>query len=488
MRKLLSFVSIFALFLLSGACAVNPVTGEQDLVLLTEDDEIALGRKANAEVLKQYAVYDNPALQNYVQEIGQRLANNSHRSNLVYRFTVLDSKEVNAFALPGGYIYITRGLMAYLRSEAELAAVLGHEIGHVTARHSVRQYSAQQLTGIGLALGSILIPGMDQSTNQLAEMFGVALLRGYGREHELEADRLGAEYLARTNYNPQAMLDVIGVLKDQEVFESEVAQAEGREPRTYHGVFSTHPDNDTRLQEVVATASALANNSGTGFVGREEYLTYTDGLVYGDSPREGIQRGQNFYHEDLGFAMTFPANWNVTNLPDRVMLTSPGGMAQIQIGAEDINRKLSPRQFMIDRLGLTNLTNESYLNINGLDAHTGVSVIRTSYGQRPTRFNVVYHRQKAYIIAGMTKDANQLVNFDAAIIEVAKSFRDLSEAERALAKPLRIKVIEADSNTRFSSLAADSPLENHVESHLRLLNGRYSGGEPAAGELIKIIE
>ncbi|MCZ6802367.1 MAG: M48 family metalloprotease [Proteobacteria bacterium] len=168
---------LYLLFLLLiSSCAVNPVTGKQDLVLLTENDEIALGRKTHLEVLKQYSIYENPALQKYVKNVGTKLASKSHRSNLIYRFTVLDSKEINAFALPGGYLYITRGLMAYLRSEAELAAVLGHEIGHVTARHSVQQYSANQLTNIGLALGSIFIPGMNQASNQLAQLFGVALI------------------------------------------------------------------------------------------------------------------------------------------------------------------------------------------------------------------------------------------------------------------------------------------------------------------------
>lgn len=183
----LYLLPLFAL----GGCAVNPVTGGQDLVLISEQDEIELGKQSHRQVLQQYPVYDDPVLQDYVQEIGEKLAANSHRSNLDYRFTVLDSKEVNAFALPGGYIYITRGLMAYLQSEAELAAVLGHEIGHVTARHSVRQHSASQLANIGAVLGTVLFPNMNQATNQLVQTFGVALLRGYGREHELEADRLG---------------------------------------------------------------------------------------------------------------------------------------------------------------------------------------------------------------------------------------------------------------------------------------------------------
>ena len=486
-RYLLPATLLFFLFL--GGCAVNPVSGKQDLVLLSEQDEIALGRQTNQEVLKEYSVYDeNPALQKYVQEVGNKLAANSHRSNLIYRFTVLDSKEVNAFALPGGYIYITRGLLAYLKSEAELAAVLGHEIGHVTARHSVRQYSATQLANIGITLGAIFIPGMNQATNQLAQMFGAALLRGYGREHELEADRLGAEYLARTNYNPNAMLDVIGVLKDQEVFETEVAKTEGREPRIYHGVFATHPDNDTRLQEVVQTAQTLTTQGKINYVGYEEYMSLMDGLIYEDSPHEGILRGHKFFHEELGFAMSFPKNWSVRNQPDRILLTSPGGGALIQINAEDINKKISPRDFMIQRLGLSNLTDESAIKINGLDAHTGISVINTSAGQRPVRFTVIYLEQRAYIIAGMTENPNELSKYDNEITKTARSFHALTENEKVLAKPLRLKVVQAQPDTRFSILASQSPIEVNAESKLRLLNARYPDGEPQSGELLKIVQ
>ena len=476
------------LFLSLSSCAVNPVTGEQDLVLMSEEQEVALGRQYHQEVLQEYRVYDNPVLQDYVQRIGNKLAAKSHRSNLVYRFTLLDSKEVNAFALPGGYIYITRGIMAYLKSEAELAAVLGHEIGHVTARHSVRQYSAQQLTSLGVVLGSIFIPGMNEAGGQLMQTFGAAILRGYGREHELEADRLGAEYLARTDYNPQAMIDVISVLKDQEVFETERAKAEGREPRYYHGVFASHPDNDTRLHEVVGTAQILANRDKAYYVGKEEYLQLLDGLIYGDSPQEGITRGNDFYHDGLNIALTLPEKWNVTNLPDRLLATAPGGAAVIQIGVEDLNKIMSPRQFMIERLGLTNLGNEAALKINGLDAHTGISLVNTGIGRRPTRFTVIYFNNRAYIIAGMTRDANQLSTYDDAFTATARSFHEMTPEERALAQPLHLTVVQAKADTRFATLAKESPLEVYAESQLRLLNGKYPQGEPQAGELLKLIE
>ena len=475
-------------FLQISSCAVNPVTGQQDLVLMSESDELALGRKTNAEVLKQYTIYDNPALQSYVQTVGEKLAAKSHRSNLIYRFTVLDSKDVNAFALPGGYIYITRGLMAYLNSEAELAAVLGHEVGHVTARHSVRQYSATQLANIGAVLTSIFVPGMTQASNQLVQFAGGALLRGYGRTHELEADKLGAEYLARTNYNPEAMLDVIRVLKNQEVFETEQAKTEGREPRIYHGVFATHPDNDTRLQEVIATAKSLSVAGSSNFVGKDEYMSLIDSLVFGDSPREGILRGTHFFHEGLGFSMRFPEKWNVTNLPDRILLTAAAGAAMIQISAEELNKKLSPRDFMIQRLGLNNLENEQPLTINGLNAHTGISLINTTQGSVATRFTLIYFEQRAYIIAGMAKPPNSLSEYDRTIVDTAKSFHALTTDEKILAKPLRLKIIRTKRETRFKDLAKDSPLENNAESQLRLLNGKYPAGEAAEGSWLKVVK
>lgn len=478
---LLLFISIYF-----GGCAVNPATGSQDLVLMSEQSEIALGRNTHKEILQQYSVYDNPELQAYVSSVGEKLAKNSHRNNLIYRFTVLDSKDVNAFALPGGYIYITRGLMAYLNSEAELAAVLGHEIGHVTARHSVRQYSATQLAGIGTALGSIFIPGMNQAGTQLMQVLGSALLRGYGREHELEADKLGAEYVARTNYSADSMLEVIGVLKNQEVFENQRAKEEGRESRIYHGVFSTHPDNDTRLQEVVAYAKQYQNKAGT-IKGDEPYLAMIDGLLFGDNPQQGISRGNNFYHVPLNFSLVFPKNWNLTNLPEKLVITAPQGLASQQMLLQDINKKISPREFMLERLGLKDLQNDAQLSIDGLPAHTGIATINTEAGQRPGRFTVIYHNNQAYILVGLTKDPNALSKFDTAFINTAKSFHRMTDNERALAQPLRLKIVKSTPDSDFKSLASLSPLEKYQEEQLRLLNGLYPTGDARTKSLLKII-
>lgn len=486
--KQLLLLSVCILQLAGTGCAVNPVTGQQDIVLMSEQEEIALGRKSNQQVLQQYTAYDDPALQAYVQEVGRKLAAKSHRSDLVYRFTVLDSKDVNAFALPGGYIYITRGLMSYLNSEAELAAVLGHEIGHVTARHSVRQYSAAQLANIGATLGAIFIPGMNtQASNTLVQLFGTALLRGYGRDHELEADQLGAEYLARNGYEPRAMLDVIRVLKNQELFETRVAKAEGREPNIYHGLFSTHPDNDTRLQEVIAHADQY-RDPALNFTGREVYLDKINGMVFGESTKEGILRGRNFYHADLGFSLQMPRDWNVTNRPDQLLVTAPAGAAVLQVGVEDINKRVTPREFMLTRLGLKKLSNDQPLKIHGLEAHTGLAPINTSFGSRTARFTVIYFNDRAYIIAGISKDPAAAAQYDQDFQDTAQSFHAMTDNERTLAQPLLLKTIQAGDNASFAALASSSPLETFPEEQLRLINAMFPQGEPHSGSIIKVVE
>lgn len=474
--------TLLVLLLLISGCATNPVTGEQDLVLMSEQEEIALGRQTHQEVLQQYKVYEDPDLQAYVQSVGEQLAAKSHRSDLIYRFTVLDSKEVNAFALPGGYIYITRGLMAYLNSEAELAAVLGHEIGHVTARHSVRQYSAAQAANVGLIIGSILT-GVGQTGAQLGQIFGTVLLRGYGREHELEADQLGAEYLARSNYDPQAMMEVIRVLKNQEELEKKVAKAEGREPNIYHGLFATHPDNDTRLKETIASAEKHKSSAAT-LTGRETYLHKIDGMIFGDSPYEGIVRGRNFYHPDLGIAMQLPAGWHVRNLPTQLLAISPEGKATLQVEVMDINKRISPKEFIATRLNIKELGSGTALTIHGNEAYTGIATINN----KPVRVTVIYLDTRAYIFGGLCKDCKLFAKFDTQFLDTAKSFHRMTAGEQEVAKPLRIHIVQAEAGTTYSQLAKNSPLKNFPEEQLRLINDMFPTGQPQTGALLKLLQ
>ncbi|MBL4673159.1 MAG: M48 family metalloprotease, partial [Arenicella sp.] len=234
----IKLLAISCLLLVLQACATNPVTGRPELAM-SEAWEKNAGAQYHQEILKQYQVYDDPELQQYINDIGQRLAKKSHRPDLPFTFTLLDSPDVNAFALPGGYVYVTRGIMAYMNKESHLAGVIGHEIGHVTGRHGAQRAAQQQVTQI--ASVAVAIGTGSGELLQASQMLGGALMSGYGRKQELQSDELGAEYIAQNNYNPEDMIDVIGILKNQELFAKQRAKEEGVEVQGYHGLFSTHP-------------------------------------------------------------------------------------------------------------------------------------------------------------------------------------------------------------------------------------------------------
>jgi predicted Zn-dependent protease len=464
-----------ALSLLAG-CAQNPVTGQNDFVMMSESQEIAVGRQADEQVKKQYQVFESKALQDYVNRVGQRLAKQSHRPGLHYRFTVLDSAEINAFALPGGYVYITRGIMAYLNSEAELAAVVGHEIGHVTARHGVRQQSAAQAANIGLTIASIFVPQINTNLGQnLANLMGGALLSGYGREQELEADRLGAQYLARADYDPQAIISVLRVLKNQELKDIELAKQEGREPRRYSGLFATHPDNDTRLKEVVGEADKLAPTKP--FEGRSEYLAATDGLVFNDNTEQGVVRNNRFYHGELGIALQLPETWQVHNLPDALVAVSPGGEAMLQMKM-DQNPRGTPVEYARRMVGSS--ANVQRIDLDGLSAAT--------FELPNVMGGVIYHNKYAYILQAQAKASGGLNAHRNDIFNTVRSFHALTAEERKLVRPLSIRIITARQGDTYARLAHNSPLGKSAESYLRLINAQYPDGEPQAGQRIKIVE
>ena len=463
-------------------CATNPVTGNPNFVTMSESQEVSTGRNEDKKVREQYGIYDNPVLQRYVNDIGQRLAKASHRAGLQYQFLVVDSPQVNAFALPGGYIYITRGLLAYLNSEAELAAVLGHEIGHVTARHSVQQLSAATAANVGASVLQIFVPQIRNSgADLLINTLGGALLSGYGREHELEADRLGAEYLARTGYDPQAMIKVVGVLKNQELFDAEVAKAEGREARAYHGLFASHPDNDTRLQEVVREAAKFKSTENR--INREEFLRSMEGMVFADSPAQGILRNNTFYHPDLGLTLNFPAGWRVQNSAQNVAAASPDNNALIDLRSAG-RAEGSPTDVLRKMLKLGTGSTVTPQTLGGLQS----AVTEATLSGKPTRIAIVFLGTSAYSIGTQSKNAAADRQHRVAMDTAMNSFHAMTAQERALAKPLRLRVITAQAGQTFAALARTSPLGRFAENHLRVINGLYPSGEPVAGQSLKIVE
>ena len=471
-----------------GSCATNPATGGTDVVLMSEAKELEIGRQMHPKIVQQYGRYADEQLQAYVSEVGQRIAARSHRPNLEYTFTVLDSEDVNAFALPGGYVYVTRGLLAYLNSEAELSAVLGHEVGHITARHAVRQQTGATAAGVGATLIGILTGSGDLA--QVANLAGTALVKGYGRDMELEADALGAEYLNRIGFQPAAMIDVVRLLKNQELLELQAAREEGRAPRVYHGVFSTHPDNDTRLREAIASAGKVAADGAPRAAGRDTYLTRIDGLPLGPSGEQGIVRGNRFYHGAMGFTMAFPSGWIIQNQPQKLIGAPPQKDALLQVMVQAPAPGMGPREMLLQGLRNVPLVDPQPLEVNGLPGYTAIARdIQLPWGNRgPARYAVVFMNNLGYVFMGAARTGSALSAQDPLMMSSIKTFRRLKDRELELAEPRRIKVVQAAPGTTIASLARGSPIPKHPAETLRILNDLYPAGEPRPGEPLKVVK
>lgn len=467
-----------------GGCAVNPATGNPEMVMMSENDELSLGRELNKRILAQIPAYEDDALQAYVQAVGDKVAAASHRPELYYRFTVLDRPEINAFALPGGYIYIFRGLLAFLNSEAELAAVLGHEIAHVTARHAVRQHRNQLLAQILATAVSIEAGGQ---VADLSQLLGAAIIHGYGRGLELEADGFGAEYLAASGYDHEAMLKVVDVLKYQEEFEKEKAEAEGRDPNIYHGVFSTHPENDDRLQTVVKAAAKL-RKSEDARIGQDDYYGHIDGLTFGFGRKDGIQRGESFYHEKLDFAFKLPEGWRLQNEPSRLVLYASEGIARAQVTAHDLNKRIEPKAFAEERLKIKGLKDTRTQKINGLEIFTGRFPESALLSQRHIHLAIVYIKDQAIVFQAVNKKNDRDYDLAPPFKALVNSIHRMTDAEREIARPLKLRIQTAKDSTTFEKLASNSPLEQDAVSILRLLNHHYPDANPQPGERLKIVE
>ena len=306
---------------LAAACATNPVTGKRELALISESQEIAMGREADKQVAAAYGLYPDEGLQQYIQALGTRIAAKTERPNLPWTFRVVDDAAVNAFAIPGGFIYVTRGIMTHLNSEAELVTILGHEIAHVTARHSVNQMSKQQLAQIGLVAGMVLSPRVAQFGNLAQAGLGLMFLQ-FSRSDESQSDQLGFRYMMAAGYDPREMADVFKMLDG-------VSQqaGSGRLPQW----LSSHPNPENR-QEWAARAAASAGRDPSALtVNREGYLRRLVGMVFGENPREGVFEESVFRHPDMAFRMAFPFGWKGSNQKQAVGAVSPNEDAIVML-------------------------------------------------------------------------------------------------------------------------------------------------------------
>ncbi len=484
-----------ALVMGCGSTVVNPVTGQAERTVMSESAELAEGQKQHQQVLQEYGAYANPAVQAYVSSLGQRLAAQSHRTALEWHFTVLDSPEINAFALPGGYVYVTRGIMAYMDNEAELAGVMGHEIGHVTARHGAQRATRQQTAGLGVlaatVLGAVLesqgVSGAGQMAGQVSQTVAAGYIASYGREQELQADSLGAEYLSRTHYDPRRMIDVINVLKNQERFAADQAQAEGRPAPAQGTWLASHPSNDQRLQTITELASQYKDQGSYSDEGRTRYLKILQGMGFGDSPSQGLVRGRNFYHEALGFALTAPVGWQVQNSQDHLGLINAAGDTALVVSLVPPQAGQTHAEVLRNVLKPTQGRTEAVV-INGLQATRFTGARQNAQGQVQAleATAVSGPGNRVYLLQSSAKDAAAMQRARASLREAEGSFRALTAQDRSAARPWGIKIVPYPKGG-FAELARNSPIAN-PEKQLRLINGYYAGGEPKPGQLVKMVE
>ena len=466
-----------ALALTTAGCTVNPATGSPTVVFSSSSGERETGQEMHDKFIAEGAAYDDPELQAYVNKIGQRLVAHSDMPNLEFTFTVLDAPEINAFATPGGFIYINRGLLAYLNSEAELAGVLGHEIAHVTARHHGRRKTAG-VTSQVLSTTAYVLTG-SSAVYEASNMYGAEVISGYGRDMELEADGLGAEYMYKAGYEPEALLDVIGVLKNQEQFMRVKAREAGKTGTTYHGLYATHPRNDKRLQTVIRAANEL--DDGTYIESPElpgEFRQVTDGVVWGESV-EGQRADDRYYHNKLGFTFEQPEGWAVTSNAQAVVAAAPDNSVKLTVTLRRKNPDATP-QAVLEGSARGELSSGEPLQQSGLDGYTAIA----SGNGSTKRLATIDMGNLTYLFVG---EATDFAADDGQLLTMIQSFRPMHPKEKSSSDGRYVRYIQVPRGADVASLAASVRVDD-AESYLRLINDFYPRGEPRTGDWIKVIQ
>ena len=465
------------------SCAINPVTGKRQLALFSEAQEIEMGRSYDPGVIATFGLYQNDQLLSFIKSKGDEMGKLSHRPNLQYHFRILDSPVVNAFAVPGGYIYLTRGILAQFSSEAELMGVLGHEMGHITARHTVVQQSKQQL-GQLLLIGGMIASEHFRNFADYAMQGMELLFLKFSRDNEREADRLGVEYASRIGYDAQKMADFFNVLEKMNM-------------NSDHGgiptFFSTHPNPEDRQVSVSKQSAEWKEKLGNDewLVNEDSYLRRIDGIVYGEDPRQGYVDGNIFYHPELKFRFPVPATWMLENSPLQVQMGPKDGSALMIFMLAEQASAAEAAQAAMEQLNL-NLLESKRTTVSGLPA---VAVISEQVSQnqqtgqqqaiRVMSYFIEYDG-RVYIFHGVTSGAE--FNSYARLFESTMAgFSRLTEASRLNVQPKRIKVVQVQQNSTMADALRSYGVAQGQMNELALLNNVELNQQLPKGKLIKII-
>lgn len=482
--RLLTVVALFSL----AACSRNPVTGKRELILMSTEQEIALGQQSHPSIVATMGLYEDKNLQNFISEKGKAMAKISHRPDLPYQFYIVDSPVVNAFAVPGGYVYFTRGIMAHFNNEAEFAGVLGHEIGHITARHSARQQSSQLLTQVGLIGGAILAPEVvGQNIEALQQGLGLLMLR-YSRDHESESDGIGVEYSSKIGYDAQRMASFFGTLK----------RLSDNSGQVIPEFMATHPDPGNRMSRVQKLAQEYqTKNPGNYQVNRDAYLRMIDGMVYGEDPKQGFVENNVFYHPVLKFQFPVPRGWQHQNSPQQFqMAPEKGNSAMILMLAEGSSLQ-DAAQKMVQQLNLKVLEN-AQTTINGNPALVIVSQQQPQQQQgQPQQQQsaqntlqlgtwLIQYNGAVYALHGLSTAAQFNGNFPT-FQSVAQNFRAVTDPGIINRKPERIQVKAAPRDGSFRDIMTSLGMDANRVGELGVINSLKTDDRVTRGTMMKVI-
>ncbi|MBF9255135.1 M48 family metalloprotease [Pontibacter sp. 172403-2] len=485
MRKHTFNLFLISVFLLFNSCATNPVTGGRDFILVSEEQEIAMGREADPQIVAQFGLYEDPELQKFIQEKGQQMAAISHRPNIKYEFKILDSPVINAFAVPGGYVYFTRGIMAYFNNEAQFAGVLGHEIGHIAARHSAQQQSKAVLAQVGLIAGMVISPEFAQFADAASQGVSLLFLK-FGRDDERESDLLGVEYSTKIGYDATEMADFFLTLQRQQ-------EQSGAAP--IPDFLSTHPNPGDRYVRVheLAAEWKLKENVTKAEINRNDYLRMIDGIIYGEDPKQGFVENNVFYHPVLKFQFQIPPTWSHMNSPQQVQLAPKDGKAVMILTLAPGETLEAAAQQMLQQYKLQPVDSKS-VTVNGLPALAIVADQQPEQQQgqqqqQPAVRTLTYLIQyggNIYSVMGITSAAD----FDAyfqTFSNTMQSFKSLTDPAKLnkQAERVQIKTIQ-QSGTLAQALKTFKVPDARMEE-LAILNGMELTDKVEKGMLIKVI-
>lgn len=473
-----------------GACEANPATGRQSFTaFMSPQEEIRVGREEHPKIVREFGgEIDDAKLKAYVSAIGQRLAKTSEMPDLQFTFTVLNSDITNAFALPGGYVYVTRGLLSLASTEAEIAGVIGHEIGHVTGRHTAERYSRAAAVGIGATIVGVA-EAILLGTNvigQVGQQVGGLYLASYSRDQEFEADTLGVTYLARGGYDTTAMSSFLAKLQAESQLNAELA---GQQGASELNIMSTHPRTQDRVQAATEQAKQQAGAPAAPRVGRDEYLNAIDGMAYGGDRENGFVKNRTFVHPLLRLQFEVPQGFTLFN-SDRAVVARGPNNARI-VFDRDTRAQASgmsmARYLQAVRANDPRLTALETLEISGLEAATAATSVNTNSGTMDLRLVAIRFDPRTIYRFVFASPRATTASLNEAFRRVTYSFRKLSESEAASVKPLRIRVVTAGPGDTIDSLARRMAFDSAQAARLRILNGLADGQAIQPGQRIKIV-